>query len=357
MRAIVVCDLPDWILADIGQKWAQYCGSQIKIKLLIRHSPGFRRKLARCQARADVVHFLSPWDFMDFRHIVWRPCSFTIWHMVDWAQIDQYQDRWDGISTGSNQWLGILSDRYGLSHDIKRIPYGVDTHKFCLRPTAKTEYLAREGRSVDTIIVGFAGSKWSNESDRKGLDRYFEVARTLRTLLDNPVLFRMVGREWSKNDVPSDLHDVVQVDGFLPTAELPKFYAELDFYLCMSRYEGVPYPVLEAMSSGAVIVSTPVGIVPELLHPWVNGVLVDGKSLVGDASRAIAQLANDLSMMMEFRKSARNTIVTQLEWAEVDISNPLIALFSSARSRYGRRSYKEKLLNYFNARVAAASWL
>ena len=41
-----------------------------------------------------------------------------------------------------------------------------------------------------------------------------------------------------------------------------------------SRSEGTPNPALEAAASGLVVVSSPVGIVPELIEDRINGVLV-----------------------------------------------------------------------------------
>lgn len=47
-------------------------------------------------------------------------------------------------------------------------------------------------------------------------------------------------------------------------AAMPDFYRSLDVYVCMSTCEGTPNPVLEAASCGCPVVSTPVGIVPQL---------------------------------------------------------------------------------------------
>jgi glycosyltransferase involved in cell wall biosynthesis len=44
--------------------------------------------------------------------------------------------------------------------------------------------------------------------------------------------------------------------------------------VCTSRQEGVPYPVLEAMSCECVVLSTEVGIVPEIFDDGVNGFLL-----------------------------------------------------------------------------------
>ncbi len=52
------------------------------------------------------------------------------------------------------------------------------------------------------------------------------------------------------------------------------FYNSLDLYLCASRSEGTPRPVIEAAACGVPIFTTDVGIVPELIENGINGFIV-----------------------------------------------------------------------------------
>lgn len=45
---------------------------------------------------------------------------------------------------------------------------------------------------------------------------------------------------------------------------MPGFYNSIDCYICGSSSEGTPNPVLEAMACGIPVISTNVGIVPEV---------------------------------------------------------------------------------------------
>ena len=50
----------------------------------------------------------------------------------------------------------------------------------------------------------------------------------------------------------------------IPHASMPEFYSQISCYVCASAAEGTPNPVLEALASGRPVVSTAVGLVPEL---------------------------------------------------------------------------------------------
>ena len=49
----------------------------------------------------------------------------------------------------------------------------------------------------------------------------------------------------------------------IPQEEMPKFYNSIDLYVCASKTEGTPLPIIEAMAMGVPVISTDVGIVSE----------------------------------------------------------------------------------------------
>ena len=55
--------------------------------------------------------------------------------------------------------------------------------------------------------------------------------------------------------------------------DMPEYYNGIDIYVCTSRTEGTPNTVLEAMACGVPVISTDVGIVPEVFgekQKWVK---------------------------------------------------------------------------------------
>ena len=52
-------------------------------------------------------------------------------------------------------------------------------------------------------------------------------------------------------------------------------YFICDFYLVTSRLEGGPKSILESMACGIPLISTKVGMAPDIINHGVNGFLVD----------------------------------------------------------------------------------
>lgn len=60
----------------------------------------------------------------------------------------------------------------------------------------------------------------------------------------------------------------------IPHEQMAEFFHGLDVYLCLSDHEGLPTPGIESAACGIPVVSTPVGVMPELIEDGVNGYLV-----------------------------------------------------------------------------------
>ena len=57
--------------------------------------------------------------------------------------------------------------------------------------------------------------------------------------------------------------------------EMVAFYQGVDVQICASRTEGGPHPLLEAAACGIPLISTRVGIAPELIKDGDNGFLIE----------------------------------------------------------------------------------
>lgn len=72
----------------------------------------------------------------------------------------------------------------------------------------------------------------------------------------------------------SNLSANVLLLGSRPNEEIPKFFQSSHLFLLTSLSEGFALTLLEAMACGLPIISTPVGIAPDIINTWNNGRLI-----------------------------------------------------------------------------------
>lgn len=122
---------------------------------------------------------------------------------------------------------------------------GVDLDLFKMKN--KEKYCNIEN---NTIKIGWTGnSKFADEEDDdlKGLNKIIKPA--IKELIDEGYNIELDVADRNVKMIPHD--------------EMPDYYNNIDIYICASRTEGHPDPVLEAMACGVPIISTDVGIVSE----------------------------------------------------------------------------------------------
>ena len=66
----------------------------------------------------------------------------------------------------------------------------------------------------------------------------------------------------------------VRFHGRISYDAVPGFLATLDFYVCPSLMEMMPFNVLEAMAAGLAVVASAVGAIPDANRDGVEGLLV-----------------------------------------------------------------------------------
>ncbi len=106
---------------------------------------------------------------------------------------------------------------------------------------------------------------------RKDGERIFEIVRAMPER--QFVLCGRKWREWSKFEALCGLPNFDYVE--LPYSEYPQFYRGLDVFLTVSKLEGGPVPLVEAMMSNVVPVASRTGIAPEIITDGKNGYTFD----------------------------------------------------------------------------------
>lgn len=198
---------------------------------------------------------------------------------------------------------------------IVHIPLGIDTGAFH-PPTPEERQMARTrlGVPVRAVCIGSFQKDspgWDNSSREmkqvKGPDVLVDVLERLATLYPIFVLLTAPSRGYVIGRLEAAgipyRHDVLS-----SPAELPPYYHALDLYLITSRDEGGPMSMLEAMASGAPLVSTRMGIPKDAIRHGENGMLADIED-VGELTAHAQAVIDDAELAASLAKAARETVL------------------------------------------------
>tara|TARA_R110002072_G_scaffold51202_1_gene137189 strand:- start:11606 stop:12682 length:1077 start_codon:yes stop_codon:yes gene_type:complete len=107
--------------------------------------------------------------------------------------------------------------------------------------------------------------------DRKKPERILELVKALPERR-----FILLGRNWEKWERFEELREQKNFKyEERPYSEYPLFYAEIDVFVSVSKLEGGPVPLVEAMMSNVVPVASRTGIGPDIIEHGMNGFLFD----------------------------------------------------------------------------------
>lgn len=159
-----------------------------------------------------------------------------------------FRERIAGYTVSSKKLQEIYGGVSAYPQPTSLTEDGVDLSVF--QPTGLERFSTASERP---LVVGWVGnSKWSSElEDFKGL----------HTILV-PALEELVASGFHVIPFFAD-----RQERYIPHTEMPDYYAKLDVLVCVSKIEGTPNPVLEAMACGVPVISTDVGIVPQAFGP------------------------------------------------------------------------------------------
>jgi glycosyltransferase involved in cell wall biosynthesis len=107
----------------------------------------------------------------------------------------------------------------------------------------------------------------------------------------------------------------VRFTGRVDTADMPELYRDADIMLNPSLIDNMPNSVLEALASGALVVSTNVGGVPYVVEDGKTAMLVPPADPAAMA-RAVLRLADEPALAETLRRAGRAS-VAQYAWSSV----------------------------------------
>jgi glycosyltransferase involved in cell wall biosynthesis len=315
-RILLVPDIAWWVIGEMGKQIvARY---KDKYDFYFMPAPVLERRpdlLREAISAVDAIHCIDDDSalglFRDFDTQSLPPIATWIHHVTTWAPHHQLAaEKSAALITCTQEWKEFVNEHVGGRIPITVVPHGVDTEFFSPRGISP----GRFGIPAGKFIVGFLGNKESDlDRGRKGTGVMLDVIR--QAALQLPNLHVVIGGPgWETEVVKLRATGIsVSATGYIRKSDLPALYSALDVYLLTSRVEGGPCTVFEAMACETAVVSTRVGVVPELIVDGVNGISVavdDRAALV----QAIVELGQSSERKTALAKAGRTTISAR-QWA------------------------------------------
>ena len=150
--------------------------------------------------------------------------------------------------------IGIASDHIEILHNITAFPSPMEVP---------------DNGKVNFLFLGEIG-------ERKGIFDVIKAIADHKDSLKDEISLRIGGNK-RENDLKrsiseAGLDNFVKFEGFVFGEQKTRLLNQADVFILPSRNEGLPINILEAMSYGCAIISSPVGGIPEVVTD--NGILV-----------------------------------------------------------------------------------
>ncbi len=302
-KVLLVADADNWAFYNIAVSIRSHLSQKYDydIKCLNHYNGDYDRLLSELYGNGyDIVHFFWRGTILNLylhllrnihRHegaldaLLCMKISFSVYdhsmlgddELIDFKILFKYLA--DSYVVSSERLFRIYSRLPDYTKPFGIIEDGVDLSKFY---PVNTQRLLDSNR---TLVVGWVGnSKWGiniDAIDHKGLHTIIKpVVKQLQK-----EGYQIEGRFADRN--------VRQI----PYDEMVNYYNSVDIYLCASDAEGTPNPILEAMACGLPVITTDVGIVPQLFGSEQKKFILNVRS-VQTLKEALVELINSPEQRM-----------------------------------------------------------
>ena len=317
-KIALIIDTHGWAFSNISQQLERYLSDRYDFTIIPMDVIDNINHVLMMTADCDLIHFFwrehlrligTPYyrswaemfcsQYADFekRYITNKKITTSIYDhlLLEEDELTEraslYNSMLAGYSVGSEKLRDIYARAKGYPAPSAVLEDGVDLTMF--KPARLGRFDELPGRE---LVVGWVGnSKWASEiEDFKGV----------HTIL-KPAIEKL-----RAEGLPIRAHFADRQERFIPHAEMPAYYADIDVYVCTSKIEGTPNPVLESMACGVPVISTDVGIVSQAFGPLqsrfilkersVDAVAAALKSLIAEPAQLQALSQENLEMIKDW---------------------------------------------------------
>ncbi len=190
--------------------------------------------------------------------------KFHVFYEKNKSFVENVLNKVDTIVALSKQWEVYFKEIVGCKN-VEVIANIVDTPK-------DIKKIKRNSNPISGVFLG-------NMNPQKGIYDIIDMADNYKESLKGKLVLHIGGNgETDKvqqliND--RNLNDIIIYEGWVDYERKAELLANADFFLLPSYIEGLPISILEAMSYGLPVISTPVGGIPEILLENRNGFLIN----------------------------------------------------------------------------------
>lgn len=227
----------------------------------------------------------------------------------------------DILHTSCTITANVLIEHGAMKEKTTVIPLGVDTERF--KPPSEQEYdniRNRLGIPKDSICIGSFqkdGVGWGEGFEPKmikGPDILCDVLEQLNKEFPIYVLLTGPARGYvkdrlQKSSIPFTHH---YLKSYL---DIVDYYKALDLYIVSSRAEGGPMTILEAMACGVPLVTTNVGMVPDIILDSINGFVAKGNDIVNKLVDISRKVITDVDKEEYSKRAALD--VKKYDWKKI----------------------------------------
>lgn len=154
----------------------------------------------------------------------------------------------------------------------------------------------RSADKLNLLYLGIIGQ-------RKGIYDILKALKDNKERFEGKVALRIGGNQEEDKLLAcikeSGLQDMAKFEGFVSGEKKIECLNWADVYILPSFNEGLPIGILEAMSYGHPIISTPVGGISEVVKDGVNGIMVEPGN-VQEIAKAISSFVEDKKLIKEY---------------------------------------------------------